>query len=52
MPTKDIALIGLLLLFAVAVVGLVTLWNILKAITGFWDDYRRVNQKGIGRDDD
>jgi hypothetical protein len=39
----DLALIGLIVLFAGAVLGVRILWDIYKIAVGFWRDYRKVN---------
>jgi hypothetical protein len=44
MPIHDIALLGLILLFAGGVLGVRILWDIYKTLLGFWRDYRKVNR--------
>jgi hypothetical protein len=44
MPMHDIAVLGLIVLFGASILCVRILWDIFKAVAGFWRDYRRVNR--------
>ena len=44
MPIHDIAMLGLIVLSAAAILCVRILWDIFKLIRGFWIDYRKVNR--------
>jgi hypothetical protein len=44
MPIHDIAMLGLIVLSAAAILCVRILWDIFKLLRGFWIDYRKINR--------